>query len=223
MSKSGALKFGYVDDWAIACQSHSFKTIETNLTQDVNNLHDLLNKWYLKMNKTKTVSTVFHLDNHHAAQILKILIGNKQLPTEPNPKYFGVSLDRTLTYKKHTEKIGQKLKARNSILKKLTETTWRAHQTTLRTFALAFCYSTADFCAPVWKRSKHAKKIDIQLNTTMRKAKPTIWLPTKTAIAPPHLRRQKLTQNAYLQLENLPDNILIKKIIEAAPSTRLKS
>ena len=63
------------------------------------------------MNKTKTVSTVFHLDNHHAAQILKILIGNKQLPTEPNPKYLGVSLDRTLTYKKHTVKDWTKIES----------------------------------------------------------------------------------------------------------------
>ena len=45
-----------------------------------------------------------------------------------------------------------------------------------------------------------------------------------TAIAPPHLRRQKLTQNAHLQLENLSDYISIKKIVETAPSTtRLKS
>ena len=56
------------------------------------------------------------------------------------------------------------------------------------------------------------------------KAIPTIWLPTMTAIAPPHLRRQKLTQNPHLQLENLLDNIPIKKIIETARSTtRLKS
>ena len=44
------------------------------------------------------------------------------------------------------------------------------------------------------------------------------------AIAPPHLQRQKLTQNNHLQLENLPGNIPIKKIIEIAPSlARLKS
>ena len=41
---AGALKFGCADDWAIACQSHSFKTIEANITQDVKNLRDLFNK-----------------------------------------------------------------------------------------------------------------------------------------------------------------------------------
>ena len=72
------------------------------------------------MNKSKTASTVFHLGNHHAVQILKIRIENKQLPAELNLKRLGVTLDRILAYKKHTEKTGQKLKARNSIPKKLT-------------------------------------------------------------------------------------------------------
>ena len=59
------------------------------------------------MNKTQTVSTVFHLDNHHAAQILKIRIETKQLPVESSSKYLGIIfLDRTLAYKKDTEKVG---------------------------------------------------------------------------------------------------------------------
>ena len=143
------------------------------------------------MNTTKTVSTVFLLENHHANQALKIQIGNKQLPPEPIPKYLGVTLNRTLTYEKHIEKVAQKLNTRNSILKKLTETNWGAHQTTLRTSALALCYGTAEYCALVWERSKHSKKIDTQLNTAMNilpgtlKLKPSVWLPTMATIAPP--------------------------------------
>ena len=56
------------------------------------------------------------------------------------------------------------------------------------------------------------------------KATPTICLPTMTIIAPPRLRILKLNEKANIQLENLPDNISIKKIMESAPSTaRLKS
>ena len=83
---------------------------------------DFFNKLYLKINKTKTVSTVFHLDNHHANHALKIHTENKQLSPEPCPKYLGVTLDRTLAYKKHIGKVAQKLKTRNSILKKLAGT-----------------------------------------------------------------------------------------------------
>ena len=113
--------------------------------------------------------------------------------TKISLRHLGQNLDKQ---KKHTEKIGQKLKARNSILKKLTGTTWGAHQTSLKTSALALCFSTTENCAPVWERSKHTKKIDTQLITTMRivsgalKAIPTIWLPIMTAIVFPHLPRQ---------------------------------
>ena len=38
-------------------------------------------------------------------------------------------------------------------------------------------------------------------------------------IAPSYLRRQDLTVNTHLLLENLPNNILIRKIIETASNT----
>ena len=84
-------------------------------------------------NEYKTVTSVFHLDNQRANQTLKIRIGSKLLPAERNRKYLGLTLDRTLTYSKHTENVAQKLKIRNSILE-LTGTTWGLHQTTLRTY-----------------------------------------------------------------------------------------
>ena len=108
------------------------------------------------MDKTKTVSTVFYLDNHYANQALKTRIGNKQFPPELNTKYLGVTLNRTLRNEKPIEKVAQKLKTANSILDKLTGTSWCAHQTTLRTSVLVpvLCYVTAKCCAPVWERSK---------------------------------------------------------------------
>ena len=111
----------------------------------------------------------------------------------------GATLDRTLTYEKHIEKVAQNLKTRNSILKKLDETSWGAHQTTLKTSALALCYGTAEYCAPVWERNKHTKRIDTQLYTTMRilsgtlKLTPTVWLSAMATIVSLHLRRQALT------------------------------
>ena len=173
------------------CQSWNFKNHRKNLSEDVNVIHDYFNKCYLKINKTKTVSTIFHLENHHANQVLKIPIGNKQLPPEPRPKYLGVTLNRTLTYEKYIKKVAQKLKTRNPILKKLIGTNWGAHHTILSTSALVFCYSTAEYCAPVWERRKHTKKIGTQLTTIMKilpetlKSTLTVWLPTMATIAPP--------------------------------------
>ena len=191
----------------------------------MNVIHDYFNKWYIKINKIKTVSTVFRLDNHHANQTRKIRIGSKQLHPESSRKYLEVTLDRTLTYEKHIEKAAQKLKTRNSILKKLSGTNWGAHQTTLRTLALTLCNNTAEYCGPVWERSKHKENwLTMRILSGTLKSTPTVWLPIAVTIAPPHFRRQELTQNTLLQLENVPNNIPIKKIIATAPNTaRLKS
>jgi len=39
---------------------------------------------------------------------------------------------------------------------------------TLRSSALVLCYSAAEYCAPVWSRSAHTSRVDVQLNSTMR-------------------------------------------------------
>ena len=43
-----------------------------------------------------------------------------------------------------------KLKSRNNLIAKLIGTSWGASASTLRTSALALCYSVAEYCCPVW-------------------------------------------------------------------------
>jgi len=61
-----------------------------------------------------------------------------------------------------------KLKNQNNLLMKLAGSTWGASANTLRSSALALCYSAAEYCAPVWSRSAHTSQVDVQLNSTMR-------------------------------------------------------
>ena len=84
------------------------------------------------------------------------------------PVYLGVTLDRTLSYKAHIENTKKKVGARNNIIRKLRNSKWGATPTTLRSSALALCYSAAEYACPVWERSTHAKKLDGTLNETCR-------------------------------------------------------
>ena len=98
---------------------------------------------------TKTVSNLFHLNNHKADKTLNIKIQNAKLPYDKTPKYLGVYLDRTLNYRKQLEKIAHKLKKRNSLIQKLTGTSWGASAPVFKISALALCYSVAEYSAPV--------------------------------------------------------------------------
>jgi len=102
-------------------------------------------------------------------------------------------------YREHLTKTAGKLKNRNNLLMKLAGSTWGASTNTLRSSALALCYSAAEYCTPVWSRSAHTSQVDVQLNSTMRlisgtlRSTPIPWLPVLSNIELPALRRKAAT------------------------------
>ena len=72
---------------------------------------------------------------------------------------------------------------------------WGANASTIRTTALALCYSVAEYAAPIRGRSSHAQKLNPELNSACRAVtgclKPTnvedLYL--LAGIAPPDIRR----------------------------------
>ena len=104
-----------------------------------------------------------------------------ELENTPHPKYLGVTLDRTLSYKEHIHNTKMKVATRNNLLRKLSNSKWGANASTIRTTALALCYSVAEYAAPFGARSSHAQKLNPELNSACRDVigclKPTIcWL-----------------------------------------------
>jgi len=71
-----------------------------------------------------------------------------------------------LSYRKHLTKTSGKLKNWNDLMK-LAGSTWGASANTLRSSAMALCYSAAEYCTPVWSRSAHTSQINVQLNSTV--------------------------------------------------------
>ena len=229
MPETRSMKLGYADDWTLTHQSRSWSELETTLSQDVNTMKNFFDKWYLQMNTTKTVSTVFHLNNREAKRTLNIQIDGNTLPTDQNPKYLGVTLDRQLNYKTHLEGIARKIGKRNCLLRKLAGTTWGASQTLLRTSTLALCHSAAEYCAPVWMRSTHTNLVDVKLRDSMRvitgclKSTPTQWLPVMSAIPPPHLRREHANQK-WIERAESDIKTPLQNIYKNAPTqSKLKS
>ena len=90
------------------------------------------------------------------------------LENTDTPKYFGVTLDRTLSYKTHIHNTKMKVVTQNNLLKKLANSRWGTNARTIRTTALALCYSTAEYAAPVWERSAYAHLLNTELNQACR-------------------------------------------------------
>ncbi|KAJ3595031.1 hypothetical protein NHX12_004336 [Muraenolepis orangiensis] len=149
-------RFIYADDLGIGAQATDFKVVEDRRSGRANTL------------PSKTQVCAIHLRNREAKRQLKVSWSGTSLEHCEHPVYLGVTLDRCLSFKTHTEKTKCKVSARNNIIRKLTGTTWGANPRTLKSTALALCYSAAEYACPVWERAAHAKKLDPALNASCR-------------------------------------------------------
>jgi len=154
----------------------------------------------------------------------------KSCPFCPEPKYLGVTLDRSLTYHQHLEPLRKKLTLRGALLRQLAGSGWSGGVTTLRIATLALMHSTAEYCVPVWCRSAHTRLIDPTINDALRivtgclRPTPADNLPILAGIQPAERRLSEATLPlAHCSME--PGQLLHSALTcpSSANARRLKS
>ena len=188
------------DDLCIATQDASFEKTESTLSAALDRIGDYYEKNHLRANPDKTQTCVFHLWKRKTNRQLNISWCGKKLEHISSPIYLGVTLDRTLSYSTHITKVKAKTAARNNVLRKLANSKWGTHPSTIKTTTLALCYSTAEYAYHVRERSAHACKVDPVLNDACRAITGCLQ-PTNVenlyllaGIAPPAIRRSVTAQ-----------------------------
>jgi len=110
-------KYIYADDIVLLKSDTDFPDIEAALSNDLDNLRGYFFQWRLKLNITKTICGAFHLSNRKANYELKnrkanyelnVTISSERRPFHKTLKYLGVTLDRTLYYKKYLTNTAEK-------------------------------------------------------------------------------------------------------------------
>jgi len=135
------------------------------------------------------VLAVFHLNNKEAKRELKVNFDNETLPFCSEHKYLGVTLDKSLMYRRHLESLRKKLTSYVALLRRLAGSGWGAGATTLPTATPALVHSTAEYCAPVWCHCAHTCLIDaLQIVTGCLCPIPADNLPTLAGIQLAELR-----------------------------------
>jgi len=222
-------KYAYADDLAIMHVDGDWQAVEGVLSKDMATLGEYLQTWKLKLSTTKTVSAAFHL-NKEAERELKVNFNNETLPCCSEPKYLGVTLDRSLTYRQHLESLRKKLTSRVAHLRQLAGSGWGAGATALRTATLSLVHSTAEYCAPVWCRSAHTRLINPAINDALRivtgclRPTPVDKLPILAGIQSAELRRSGATLSLgrrAMELGHLLHSALTRP--SSAVARRLKS
>jgi hypothetical protein len=117
--------------------------LENTLTCDLRQQNSYFKRWIFKPNPLKTEVTVFHLNNRMANHKINVHFCEQKIKNSQHPRYLGIVLGRTLTYKEHLDRLSAKVKARQNIIANLAGSTCGADANTLRINALSLVYSTA--------------------------------------------------------------------------------
>ena len=165
---NGTRSFIYADDMCVPAQQPSFVEVETTIEESLSKLTQHYRSNNLRATPIKTQVLAFHLRNKEAKRTLNVKWNRTYLENTPHPKYLGVTLDRTLSYKHHIHNTKMKVATRNNLLRKLSSSKWGTNVSTIRTTALALRYSVDEYAPLVWARSVHAYKLDSELNSACR-------------------------------------------------------
>ena len=175
----GTRSFIYADDLCITAKFPTFSQVESTIEEALGEHTEYYRNNSPRANPDKTQVNAFHLRNREVKRSLKVSWNGVDLENTIPPKYLGVTLDRTLSYKQHIYNTKMKVATRNNLLKKLANSKSGTDASTIRTTALALCYSIAEYAAPVWARSTYADILDPELNKACRAItgclKPTLW------------------------------------------------
>ena len=160
----------------------------------------------LRANPEKNTVTAFHLRNKEAKRSLRVMWNKTKLDKSTHTKYLGVTLDKSLNYKQHIRNTKMKVATRNYLLTKLATSKWGANPSTIRTTVLALSYSTAEYAAPVWARSAHAKNLDPELNQVCRSVTGCLKL---TNVEDLYLLSEEMSVPEWRDRNNQPERLTL--------------
>ena len=146
-NNNGTRSFIYADDLCVTAQQPSFVEVETTIEESLSELTHYYKSNNLRANTEKNQVTAFHLGNKEAKRTLKVKWNRTYLENTHHPKYLGVTLDRTLSYKQHIHNTKMKVATRNTLIGKLSSSKWGTNASTIRTTTLALGYSVTEYAA----------------------------------------------------------------------------
>jgi len=205
------------DDLAIMHSDGDCQAVEGVLSKGMEIVSEYLQIWKLKLSTTKTLPAVFHLNNKEGKRELNINHNSETLPFCSKSKCLDVTLDRSVTYRRHFI----------ALLRRLAGFGWGVGGTMLRTATLALVDSTTEWCAPVWCRSAHTRLIDPAINDALRvvtgclRSAPADNLPILAGIQPAELRHKRATLS--LARHSMAPGHLLHSVLTCPPWERTVS
>jgi ribonuclease HI len=123
----------YADDLAVWSSAVKTADAERAVQAAADVLHAWADQHGLKIATPKCGTTVFTLNPHEAEATADVEIGGVAIPPVAHPRFLGVTLDRTLTFRPHADKLAADIVPRMNALRRLAGRTWGQSDEALKT------------------------------------------------------------------------------------------
>ena len=139
----------YVNDLQVAMRHVNLYTIEREMQQCLNNIHQWTTEIHFRFSQTKTKIVHFtNLSGIHLNRPSLKLAGNI-IPYANSVRFFGMILDSKLTWKQHINKMKADCTKLLGIMKSITSHSWGADQYSLMKINRMYIRSKLDYGSPI--------------------------------------------------------------------------
>ena len=146
--------------------SNNLRELENTLQKDVEAIKGWAKKWGLIINGEKSKALI--ITKNHIKYIPKIKIGGNIVKLEDHIKILGVTVDKSLNWRKHIEDICDKCRGPLNIMRSLTGKKWGLSTKTLLTIYKSLILSRIDYGDFLYKNA--SKSVLNNLNSIQYKA-----------------------------------------------------
>ena len=183
----------YADDLTIMAQHPRHETAANNLQEYIHTLEHWLDTNRLKVSANKSSLTLITPYTREYTTQPHVTLHNSPIPHNNTPTILGVTFDRGMTFRQHTDHINTKAKTRLNVIRALTHTTYGHSKEDITTIYKQYIRPILTYAHTAWQPDTahtHIHKLQITQNTALRIATgctqttPTAHLHEETQVLP---------------------------------------
>ena len=167
---NGVKLIQYADDISVYSTGPNINQLTKNINEYVPHLINFLIERELIVSPEKSTVTLFTPSTHEFNFHPQIIIDNRIVKLEQQPKLLGVTFDTLFKFSHHVEKAATKAKSKVNILKCLAGSKWGQDKETIVTTHKTIVRSTLEYAAPIW--APIISKTSVQKTTECPKPSP---------------------------------------------------
>ena len=189
-------------------------------------------EWKLNLNGDKSEAAFFTTAPQEAKFQPKIVINNKTIKVEPNPRLLGVHLDCKLSFNHHVQVVSKKTNSKMRMLAAVSNADWGWRKHDLKKLFIAHVRSVIDYAGMAWQpwlSKSQTNNLDVCQNKALRmitrqaKSAPVESLRRETQVPSISSVIDTTCETAREKALRYPADHPTRVCLDAEPVTRLKS